>query len=758
MKKLKAFLLALVLCVGALGVVACKDDEEVATVSSVSANNVSQYYYLTSEIDWDAITLTVKYSDNSKKTLTKGEFDVNMSDVATDTEFVVYTDGLHAQTNPMTVGEYDLTCKLVGSDTSYSLLTVTVNTNMSLVYDMWDFTKPANIAKYESCEKSSTEEAKFYEVKTGYVVGNDNGFSIIPEYTLALKGEDEALEQKPMIDLNVKVYLLGDGDSATLLNDDTHYTYSNGKIYFTDSELTEGKSYRIEISPKDFEEDDLGNPIQSVKFEVTVEDGYNVYNALDLGVINLTTEDFDSGVDTAARNAKRDTWQRGFAPNVFWDSATQGYKNCKIDELWESFLTSKGYTNLHSVNGVFLHSDITITTDDIPVDYILTEDEAPVGSYAYKTLRDGSYLYQHFMEDDFTFNGNYFTINATQIPVSLSDNNEDPLEIYQNAGNVDFFGHSTLFSFAGLKNKTSTTTTKILNLNSVGNTGGYIAKDSEDEESVKAAGGLIYMRANRSGAVEIDNCISKNFMIAWYTEVNVKGHIETAKDSGEFVDVDQAFNLNHVKTYDTFNSSLYTWGSSAGVHITKSEFKRFGGPIMMIICDTTGSNYACANGAYNNEIDDETIIDNPVAGQEAWFTLSGASAKIAEITQFNALFVPRGITFMDADGKMNLITLSMDQEYLKSQAKTIWSDIKIGNFKFENDSATAQYVRSQNDGKGTAFFMTDTGFMGYFDGTNIVELSTQQYAGAITGHYLQIIAPLGATTICVTLELKPVQA
>jgi len=129
------------------------------------------------------------------------------------------------------------------------------------------------------------------------------------------------------------------------------------------------------------------NEFKAISFEFEVVDGYNVYNAKDLSVVD----------------------------------------NCNDEGKWTNY---KGALKDVTTNGVILHGDITITTADIPSVHIYSDSNK--GDYeggAYNKVKgfmvneDGYYnqaiIYKRVIPGNgkFTMEGNYYTISADELPL-----------------------------------------------------------------------------------------------------------------------------------------------------------------------------------------------------------------------------------------------------------------------------------------------------------------------------------------------------
>ena len=736
-----ALMFACVLFIAFIGIFAsaCGDDDnkKSAKLTSVSANNLEEYYHNTATIDFSAVTLSATYDDNSTKTLNSGEVDVDFENIKDGTEFVLYTDGLSAMpAGNLTLGTYDITCRVVGSETVFNLGTVTVSDNMNLIYDLLLFSEPEFVTTYNANLNSAVHEDSFYDTADGYTVGDDNDFIFKPQMSLISKENSQTVYEPSNFNVNVSVYHVVNGNS-TLLNDSTYYTFDadNFAFDFTDSAI--GETFRVEMKPTDFATDATGNPINGVSFTFTVQDGWNAYSADDIARINLVG-DLDPETERYARSSSQ---------SIFYNADSQSYEKRHTYEIWEQFLLDKGYSaeNLQDVNGIFMHGNINITADDIPADFFVTSAETSAESVV-GSLRDFSLLYMHYLDQDFMFNGNYFMIDTSALPLGMSIVSGDNFTLYTDNQSTWTAGHSTVFAFSGKLDNTSTATATLKNVNAKGNTGGVIS--GEDSEALKASGGLILLKSMH-GTTSVDNCLAKEFLIAWFAESTQEN------ENGNLY-------INQVKTYDCFNSGLFAYASDNNT-ISNSEFKRFGGPVMLLVSEGSDNTMERPAGF---AVDDSSVLESFVNGTEVWFAMqgSGASGIATQLFGMELLFnqVGTSITSTISNGQggtnnvVNLVALMLDSEYLASTETTIFVDYSRGEvgptnlaFSTYNNPIFASIPAQAPK------FITNAGQHAiYTGGTSLTLLGAE----ALSGNQLYILYPMGATTIGAVLDLYEYQA
>ena len=725
------------------------------------ANNLSNTYSTHSTIDFDAVTITLTYANKTTKTLTKGEIDIDVEDAKADTEFILLTSGLSAQTGGELEEEtYAISVYVVETGKTYNLSnlpTITVTNNLSGFYDIVSFDAPAFVTTYKSNSAaeniSNTDGTKFYQTAS-YYVGAQNGFVIKPTLTVSSKNDSSYLVPD---DYNVTVTV--NGTAVVNGGDYDDFSYDNFTFYFKSSAIDENKSFAISILPADYETNLSGDPIKAVTLTVKVGDGYNVYNAVDLGRINLVSESIVLG-----------QYNRHTENKIFYDETNNAaghlvYKDTSV--IWKAFLEQKVEEgiiadDLAPVNGIFIHGDIIVTAADLPADYFITTAEATAHSNAALegTLRDYSFLYNHYMENDFTFNGNLFSINFSGIKVGLSiiesdehDDTQKHLKYYTSTQANFEMGHSTAFVFTGKNNQLSYQVANFINTNLTGNIQENI--NSENDTVIKqASGGLILLKAI-SSEVKATNNLSRLFFIGYYSELNASANFEVngvQKESHNGIAVD------HCKILDNYTSAVYSWCGQNNT-ITNSLLDTSGGPSVFLI---DRANYINNNYVNNDPaswvIDDATVIDNDLIGSESWFTLTDTSQLATALKNLDQLLSGYGKTIIsktnDKDSSiqyMNILALGMDCLYQGSEDKHIDVSFTYGNWEYHltpEVSTTYQglvYVNSSDGSQITVSINQQTGAYspasaptGTFQGDKLVILHPMNLAKTYAVIILQV--------------------
>lgn len=778
MKKFWTIVTSLVLVVcSVFSLAACgKKAEEADKVTSVKLNNVSSFYQTTDSVQFDKMTLTISTTKSGDITLTKGQFDLDkVEDAAEGTEFVLFTDGLYGETaGALTEGTYKFSVYVVSYAQKFeNFLAVTVTDDLSVGYIFMGFNQPDFVKTYTSNNVAKADDdSKFYET-TEYYVGDDNEFEFAPELTVRSKETRQTvLPDRYNVTLSVK---LNGTELVGTEDEDTYFTFSNFKFKFTEEAV--GKTFVITMKPADFEEE-----ADAVSFTFNVADGYNVSqeNVKDLGRMALVSDTFDdTKYEYAGNNAE----------DVYYNYTTHDKEKRAIYTIWENYYAKLAETDAHyadakAVNGIFIHGDIYVTPNDLPSDFFISADEVAHRATAGHldglegSLQDRSYLYLHYLENDFTFNGNLFKVSFNgdsskgydAIPWGLGDGNT-----FYKTTEECIMGHSKAFMFiGGNKDNRSSYVATFKNAFIEGNVSNVqsIIDAGDADASAKASGSLI-MVTSVYADTQVKNTIINSALIGMYSEANKK-----------VADYNDGLHADKVKVYNCYNSALFCY-DSANNDISNSTLHTFGGPAVFLISDVYNGTDIWAASCV---VDAITTVTNEILGTEAWFTIVKANAIIPQITQLDLLLRGQhlGVTFIGDNGKMDMLELSMDGAYLNSDRLDLYSTFSYQGYPLvldgshildESDPTNPIYQVLTATGYQTPVLMTNGGFLGYI--APLDESSPQSQSNPLVIHKaadhsmatatdfansteLYLVYPTAAlgghTVIGITLKLSPIQA
>ena len=429
--------------------------------------------------------------------------------------------------------------------------------------------------------KPSTEDAGFIKNDETYRVGDDNPFNVKPELTVLDEDLLPVSASKWTYDFDISATM----DGGTEKVGAQYFSIVNAKnadIQFTSSAI--GHKFAISVCPTHIDDSKVASFTKS--FTVEVVDGYNVYDAKELGYFDTR----DDGQDP--------------------DSWTDGIK--EIPCTWNAFKTANGLNAaLHPVQLVF-HKNLKITTADIPADYVYTTAEATQlgDAPAAGSLKDRINLYVRDLPNKATINGNYFGLDISELPLIKRNNNTG-------ASGAGVVSHASLF-------KVNSGNVEFRNLNITGNG----PKATTDADTIYA-GGLILCKAGHAAlGVSAENIVSRDLFINFMSEQTWPDY-----DPVNFV-------INNTKCSNNYNSFIYNWGGV--VNATNSRFVSCGGPIVIQdhcgVSDTYEQDdqhfYAIVGNAPTTNFVD-CVLENYVAGTEAWFQQFGVAA--VEVPQIKSL-------------------------------------------------------------------------------------------------------------------------
>ena len=435
--------------------------------------------------------------------------------------------------------------------------------------------------------KDPSKDDGFYDRTQSYKVGDDNAFNVKPELTVVdaatLLPVDSSLWD---YDFTISVTLNGQAVGSE------YYSVVDARkcdVKFTEAAV--GKTFTISVVPGGIEQSKVAEYTKSITVDVV--DGYNVYDAKELGYFD--TREKDSTVDAPS-----------YADIGDWKAQ------------WYQFKEANGMdVNLHPA-ALILQKNIEVTAADLPSNFFYTKEQATSlnDSQSEGSLVDYTFFYMYTGPSNITVEGNYFALDMSKIPLITRESGKTTAE-------GDVVAHSAAFKAIGGD------TVRFQNINVIGN-----AQNANGPEDKKLSGGFIFVKGGGCKTFEAENIIATKVYITFFGEdpVTPDGDITT-------------FSLNKTKCFNNFNSFLYNWGSTMDIH--NSLFRSCGGPI--IIQDHTGTKeYEKDNGLTivghaptTNFVD--CTLENFVAGTEAWFEQFNVTTLVNSIKSMSDLLGATGL-------------------------------------------------------------------------------------------------------------------
>ena len=236
----------------------------------------------------------------------------------------------------------------------------------------------------------------------------------------------------------------------------------------------------------------------AIEYEVSVVDGYNVYEAWEL---------------------------------LYMDNSTDSICYNSYFHFWDALKAEKGIT--YSPNALILQADIAMTAEDIPAQFLWSDADESLSpsdsdyERALGSLKDYATLFFHHVEDNGEFHiyGNLFGIDTSAVPVVVRENDNITPEGMA-------ISHAQLFYIYG----DSSSNSSIENVSILGN-----APKVEDKQK---AGGLIFAKVEGTNHLT-QNVISSGFFITFFPNATRDPYV-----------------VDSCKAYDGFNCFIYNWGST----------------------------------------------------------------------------------------------------------------------------------------------------------------------------------------------------
>lgn len=669
--------LSMIAC-SAFALVGCDKNKEVEFspegIKEAKMTGLEADYTTASTIDWTKLELTLTYENGDYK-VKNYEFDVE-SATKEDTEVIVYTEGLYAEkSGELTEGVYNITLKAVGGKDSFALKTVTVAEISSENSTFVSFEDSAFVTEYRRKieNNDATSEGGFKSVAEAYTIGDDNAFKFAPVLSVMVDGKLKTFSQFKA-EWTVKEV---NGETKAEASADL-YTVNGTEIDFAEDAV--GKTFEISVKPVGFDS------AQAKTLTVKVEDGWNMYNALDLGLLNINNglnnvSEYEYFYDAKSNDSHG-------AHKQFYNKETGEYGYGDYSAFWTNFLTAKGYdlTDFTKINGAFVHGNIAVTEADIPSEFFITAAESPDG-FATGRFRDGAAVYYIVTtpENGFTFNGNYFKIDASAIRgcrSQMGNNDKGNFEVYLEGENAPYGSKAVLFCPVGKygdRQNVAVSNINFKNVDTKGNTGADTS--GEAKKDIDKVTGLIFIKARGTSMNFVNNIVKEYFIGIFPEKTSTTG------------DYKNATVITDSKVYDCFQTAIFTYNAIADVRT--SEFKRFGGPATMV----DQSWYKDLNPASMVKFDNDTVVENFVNGTEAWFALQGATEIATNIISLYSGYETYGKTIVK-DGKFNLVSVIMEAGGITSTDPSY-----RGTFTKGNNFALTTYADADNQQLTAAYSM-----------------------------------------------------
>ena len=657
MKKKLVILLAIVFVISSVTCVlaACN-----STVVEIRIENAPNEVTRGDVIDYSEINVVATLEGGGEKTLPITDKSVNYDPIDMET-----------------VGFKTLSVRYGGMSAQVVIQVV----EMPVDYEHATFLSYAQAEGYaayqEAIKEQDNKQREFYNRDTRYQVGIDNGYWLVPSvsiYTLGPRGDKYYVVQATDFKTTYKIYRLESGNFVEIPKaNESNYlaNVENNVYYFKESALHD--VFKIEVTLATDQGYEFNDPTMktTIEQEFEVVDGYNVYNALGMSVLD---------------NLNINSWKDIKKQKLPWDNG-------------------KALSEFADVSRVILHNNITITTEYLPDNYFwVNEKEAAVGrgvSYrdAYNAIAAEHPLKKYFkgsiketalgeawegdstgiqrglyVSDGIGLSGNYLTIHYD--PNYNTDGNKGLYIVYDynKKGATEYHeAHWSIIRYQQASESDHSAT--IENVYFVGATG--------KTENIALPTALMMMSGNLT-TTSISNSIAAD----WFANAVVD-----AEDYG-------TLNVTDCKWYNSFSAMVFS-RRMAEINVTHSEMKAAGGPLFVIHTRTGDGDDDVTNTTLN--IDSTQNLESWLGGGEIWFEINDLQAEI--IMQLTAV-ASRSDTVAgthyrratsDEDFQVNLIAVVIpNPSKVFTNQHAIKGEINIGNCSYTMEDTAFNAIMSVN--------------------------------------------------------------
>ena len=553
--------------------VACNNKPKI-TSCEVKSGTMATTIIQNSTLETSSLVVIFTYDDNSTKEVSSKDLEIGTIDTSTS-------------------GQKNLSIKY---DEETYFIVINVVPSISDTF-MVASLKSQLITEFNSNRQEQiNKQTEFYDLEQPLYVGDDNEF----DFRIIASGTD--IDGQPVTNLtqvrtNIKVEVKNQDNSYTTLTGTELENIASINTEKTTIDFTEnaiGKTFKITVSATNPDpEYDLADT--SFVAEIQVIDGYNVYNAIQLSV-------FDNVNKTEVGN---NTYQEG---------------------IWTDLKEQHNLTNV-TTNAIILQNDIKITRNDVPEQLFWKTTDPNYSTILGLTdqqlegsLIDDSDLgiYERSVSDGETFEliGNYFAIDASEFPKMVASRDASETADVTNVVNVQ--KGSGMSAHTCLLRTIPATDTPIAQNTNVNYKNIYFIGNAEIGNDVTNSGGLLMMK-NRKINFNAYNTVTHNFYIGYFFELGGKDN----PNDGEYV-------LNKIKSYNSYQTQLYSWGGDHIV-IKNSEILGAGGPA--IIADHCNFQFSggtfTVEGNYTGLDIINTKLESKISGKEPWFEQYPGTSQIA---------------------------------------------------------------------------------------------------------------------------------
>ncbi len=556
---------------------ACEGDLEVTDIEITAG--LKMQYTVGDKPDFSAVTATVHYNDGNHTNVSASELLFGSLD----------TSSAGSKILEISYQGFTKSVKITVTDAAYG---------GSSGEDILGIFLPDTLVLWEEYRNS------FKISDCAYAVGDDNPFRFEPKIALFSNGEyKETTNYSSISEVYIEgcdTPLSGDELARYVLIDSENKTFD-----FTEDAI--GMSFTITTRPESISQNSTSSLSKS--FDITVVDGYNIYEAYELNYLtNKSVGGFDfSDVDYSETRSQK--------------------------EIVDDFLLSeKGVTAPRGFSSLVIHNNLVIEPTDIPHEYFYNKDRS---SYLYDLLS----IFDHATAEDnnlLTIHGNYFAIASYKLPSVVPEG-------VGNQNNT--FSDTSLFRFHcdAQKNKNFDHKLYSVNIKNLMLIDDNPQSDKE-ENSKDAILGLIAMKT-RAQIINIDNTRIQSFGFAILAESDYQ-----TINLSECIFQSAWQNHIYLKTHNTIQAANDEPLPKAQyprltLNISATTMQGSGGPA--IITQVQDPDFRCNKHSGSEiNISGDSVIESWITGDEAWFKAWRITFLAPIIRSFDKCLLPYDSSFI----------------------------------------------------------------------------------------------------------------
>lgn len=466
--------------------------------------------------------------------------------------------------------------------------------------------------------RKNTYAKAFTDATKAYRVGDDNPY-VLALIITALNDNDDVLT----IDyIGTSMVYLVTNEGETLVGTD-YVVIDEEKHTFDFTEQAIGKTFRIVTRPSEGVEDDMLADV-TASHVVEVVDGYNVTNAKELNLItNGNSDQFSNQL-----------------------------------EVVSTFLINNGINRPENLKALVFHNDITVTTNDIPEEYLFTYTQGGVEKKEFNDFFDVYHRELNSNAPSFAIYGNYYTLYSYNLPCVVPNGIANQIDDYSSAQLFRFIiPNSELYDGADLS-------PFYANLEDLGMRDSN-PNSNDESQSERSMRGLIGIKSARA-KVNITNTNIEKFFMSTCAEYDYT-----------------TFVFNGAKLTNAWQCHVFTWSDNEGIQlkneapwsihrpisieIINSSLTKCGGPV--ILSQSNNPDRVCNSKSKTNvTIDSESTLESWVTGKEAWFVANNVTPLAAQIQAMSGLLqlgggayqkVAKYVKEMEGETFFNLMYVNM---------------------------------------------------------------------------------------------------